>query len=241
MILGENLRRNIMKKVLSIMTVFTILLSFMTIGIDAQVYETDGGIQYSVNNGEVTVEGFNYAGNVMSVPEKIDGMPVLYIASQACRKNTAITELRLPESIVSVGEYAFAECPNLVKVVISGGRKIGRSAFRGCKALIELSLPSGLESIDDFAFEGCTMLGKVKIPKSLSFIGADAFAGCERLRFDVNGNSYAKEYAKNNAIPTSFKDTWEYTLLMIALTTVLMGAAVFIANIYIKRKKTSRK
>ncbi len=230
-----------MKKVLFITIVFIMMLSAASIGTYAHVYETDGGIQYSVNNGEVTVEGFNYAGNVMSVPEKIDGMPVLYIAPQACRKNTAITEVRLPKSIVSIGEYAFAECPNLVKVAISGGVKIERSAFRGCKALIELSLPKNLESIDDFAFEGCTMLGKVKMPKKLSFIGTDAFAGCERLRFDANGNSCAKEYAKNNSIPTSFKDTWEYTLLMIALTAGLMGGAVFIANIYIKRKKTHRK
>ena len=228
-----------MKKVLSMLIVFIMMILVTPICANAQVYETDNGIQYSVNNGEVTVEGFNYAGNVMKVPEKIDGMPVLYIAPQACRKNTAITELRLPKSIVSVGEYAFAECPNLVKVVISGGVNIERSAFRGCKALIELSLPNSLESIDDFAFEGCTMLGKVKIPKNLSFIGTDAFAGCERVRFDVSGNNYAKEYAKNNSIPTSFKDTWEYTLIMIALTTVLMGGATFVINAYIKRKKNS--
>lgn len=230
-----------MKKIASIIIVFIMLLSVTSIGTSAQVYETDSGIQYSVKDGEVTVEGFNYAGSIMNVPEKIDGMPVLYIAPQACRKNTAITEVRLPKSIVSIGEYAFAECPNLVKVVMSGGNEIGRSSFRDCKALIELSLPRSLESIDDFAFEGCTMLGNVKIPKSLSFIGTDAFAGCERLRFDVSGNSYAKEYAKNNSIPTSFKDTWEYTLLMIALTTLLMGGAVFAVNTYIKRKKNARR
>ncbi len=233
-------RRKVMKKVLLSIMTLAILLSAAAIGTNAQVYETDSGIQYSVNNGEITVEGFNYAGNVMNVPEKIDGMPVLYISPQACRKNVAITELRLPKSIVSIGEYAFAECPNLVKVVMSGGIDIGRSAFRDCKAMIELSLPNDLEKIDDFAFEGCTMLGKVKMPKSLSYIGTDAFAGCERLRFDTNGNSYAKEYAKNNSIPTSFKDTWEYTVLMIVLTTALMGGAVFVINIYFRRKKIAR-
>ncbi len=226
-----------MKKIISVFTAFLMIICVFPVAVGAEVLETKDGIQYSVSDGAVTVEGFNYAGTVMDVPENIDGYPVKYIAPQACRGNTAITELRLPKGLASVGEYAFGECPNLTKVTMAGGSDIGRSAFRDCKALITLKLPSSLKSIDDFAFEGCTMLGKVKIPKGLSEIGTDAFAGCERVSFDVKSNSYAKEYARKNNIPTDFKDTWEFTLIMLALVTLLLGGAVFAANKLLKKRK----
>lgn len=228
-----------MKKFLSIFFVFALMLSF-PIGIKAEVLEDGNGILYSVKNGEVTVEGFNYAGNKMKVPEKIDGLPVRYIAPYACRGNTAITTVILPSTIISVGDFAFAECPNLTKVEMKGGISIGRSAFRDCKALLKVTLPSTLESIDDFAFDSCVMLGKVKIPKGLKSIGVDAFAGCDRVRFEAGGNSYAKEYAESYSIPTSFKDSWEYTLLLIAVTTALLTGAVLAGKRIIKKAKENK-
>lgn len=114
-----------------ISTVFLLLFIFLTLPVGmSAVSETDSGIFYSIENGEITVEGFNYAGNIMDIPETIEGLPVRYIADQACRGNEAIIELRIPSSVVSVGEFAFAECKNLLKVEFSGGTEdIGYSAF----------------------------------------------------------------------------------------------------------------
>lgn len=205
-------------------------------GAETRIKETDDGILYSISDNEVTVEGFNYAGSVMRVPDKIDGLPVRYIAPQACRGNSALGEVILPSTIRVIGEYAFGECPNLTKVVMDGGYEIGVSAFRGSKALMSVTLPGTLEKIGDYAFENCTMLGKLKIPSSLKEIGIDAFAGCDRVSFRCGGNSYAKEYAKQYSIPTSFSDTWEFTVMMIVLTSAFLGSAVFGINKLIKRK-----
>ncbi len=225
-----------MKKITALLFSLFITLSLIPLGASAEVLETDSGIQYTVENGEVTLQGFNYAGTVMKVPEKIDGMTVKYVAPQACRGNDALTEVVLPSTVVSIGEYAFSECENLRTVKIEGGNSIGRSAFRDCKRLRSLSLPDNLISIDDFAFEGCTLLGKVKIPKSLEKLGTDAFAGCERLRFDLNGNDAAKEHAKKYNIPTSFTDTWEFTVILLVLVTVIIGGGVLVLNNAIKKK-----
>ena len=215
-----------MKKFLAVITVFIVILPCFSVG--ALPSETDSGIIYSIENGEVTVEGWGLAGTVMRVPESIEGYPVKYVANQACRGNDYITEIYLPSSIVSIGEYAFAECDNLTKVVFYGGESIGYSAFRGCKALLSLTLPKTLTLIDDSAFEGCTMLGKVKIPASVTKIGVDAFIGCDRLRFDASDNPYAKQYAREYSIPTSFFDSWEFTVLLIALASALVIGVYFI-------------
>ena len=216
---------------------FSLLIFCIPTVIRAEVLETDSGILYTVENGEVTVQGFNAVGTVMDIPEKIDGFPVTVIASQTCRGDDVITEVKIPSSVITIGEYAFAECDNLTKVVIKGGKIIDRSAFRDCKALLTLTLPSELEIIGDFAFEGCTVLGKVKIPKGLESIGTDAFMGCEMLRFELNGNSVAKAHAKKYNIPTSFVDTWEFTLLMTVIVSALLGVGLYILNKIIKKKK----
>ncbi len=235
-----NISERFMKKIISVFFAFLLVILCLPITAGAEVLETDGGIMYTVERGEVIIQGFNAAGSVMDIPEKIDGLPVTKIASQTCRGDMVITEVRIPKSVTSIGEYAFAECPNLTKVVIKGGNFIGRSAFRDCKALLTLKLPSDLESIDDFAFEGCTMLGTVKIPKGLTHIGTDAFMGCERLRFVLNGNDVAKAHAKKYNIPTSFTDTWEFTLLMLVLVTGLLGGGVFAVSRLMKNKKEKR-
>lgn len=226
-----------------ISAVFWLLLFFMMLPTEfSAVSETDGGIFYSIENEEVTVEGFNYAGNVMDIPDTIEGFPVKYIAAQACRGNEAIVELRIPASVVSVGEFAFAECRNLVKVKFESGTvQIGFSAFRDSASLRTVTLPDTLVSIDDCAFYGCIMLGKLSIPQSVSNIGVDVFSGCSELRLDVKNNKIAAEYAERYSIPTDFSSSWTYTVLLLLLVTALLSGAFFAVDKLVVKKKKQRK
>ena len=218
-----------------------LITTLLTLPTQAVVSETDSGIFYSVEGGVVTVEGFNAAGTVMDIPAEIDGMPVRYIADQTCRADKTITEVRIPESVLTIGEFAFADCPNLTKVVIKGGETIGYSAFRGCRALFSLTLPDTLKTLDDSAFYGCTMLSKVKIPASVTTIGVDAFMGCDRLVMDVKGNPYAKAYAEQYNIPTGFTSTFAFTLILLAVTTALLGGAAWVGYRMLLRRKEETK
>ncbi len=98
-----------------------------------------------------------------------------------------LTDVILPESLVSVGVRAFAYCRSLGKVTIPGGvETIGDDAFFGCDAMFSLTFSEGLESIGMQAFFGCEKLTAVDFPRSLKVIGASAFCGCEVLeRADV--------------------------------------------------------
>lgn len=64
--------------------------------------------------------------------------------------------LNLPESIETIGDYAFHGCTGLRSVNFSSNLKsIGRSAFELCKSLESITLPNSLKVIGEFAFYGC--------------------------------------------------------------------------------------
>ena len=58
---------------------------------------------------------------------------------------------------------------------------IGDAAFRDCKQLRAIKLPSKLRRIETEAFKNCTSLTEVCFPDSIVSIGNDAFAGCTAL------------------------------------------------------------
>lgn len=58
---------------------------------------------------------------------------------------------------------------------------IAASAFRDCKELVAVTLPSTLQHIGQYAFKNCINLGKVAIPQGVTRIDPQAFAYCYSL------------------------------------------------------------
>ena len=59
-----------------------------------------------------------------------------------------------------------------------GWTEIEEYAFKGCKELKSITLPSSLKAIGTRAFEGCENLRKITIPASVGSIGYCAFKDC---------------------------------------------------------------
>ncbi len=66
------------------------------------------------------------------------------------------------------------------KVYIVKG--IGKKAFSGADKLTGITLPSGLEYVDDFAFEGCTSLSRIIFPGNVVTFGEGVFFKCDKIQ-----------------------------------------------------------
>ena len=88
----------------------------------------------------------------------------------------------IPDSVASIGAYAFSDCTSLTSVTIpTSVTSIGRSAFEKCTSLTSVTIPDSVTSIGDDAFCDCTSLTSVTIPDSVTSIGGTAFYDCGSL------------------------------------------------------------
>ena len=96
--------------------------------------------------------------------------------------NEQITNLVIPSSVTSIGDYAFQGCSSLTSVTIPDSvTSIGESAFRDCSRLTSVTIPDSVTSIGSYAFWYCESLTSVTIPDSVTSIGECAFYGCSSL------------------------------------------------------------
>ena len=133
-----------------------------------------------------TVTGAESDGTVVDIPAVYNGWPVTAVGDGAF-ENSDIASVDLPDSILSIGEKAFAGTDSLRDVVIPSsvvawgkeafagsavervtvnGTVVGASAFDGCENLISVSFTDKLKKIDEYAFYACTALKNVDIPQS---------------------------------------------------------------------------
>ena len=116
-------------------------------------------------------------------------------AFQYCRGLTSVT---IPNSVTSIGSWAFSDCSGLTSVTIPNSvTSIGGSTFSGCSGLKSVTIPNSVTSIGDYAFKNCSGLTSVTIPNSVTSIGSNAFSGCSGLTsVNINSNSIiSKEYS----------------------------------------------
>lgn len=125
---------------------------------------------------------------ILHVQYKISGNCATIIG---CEKNT--TNLMIPSIIkshwkeypvTSIAESAFRKCRSLTSIVIpSSVISIGQDAFQGCSSLTSIIIPSGVTSIGNCAFDSCSSLTSVKFEEGskITSIGWGTFEGCSSL------------------------------------------------------------
>jgi len=95
------------------------------------------------------------------------------------KMNVSLRSMRASSERIEIGSYSFADCVNLVSVVLPKNlSSIGMNTFSGCTSLKSTEMLNNIEKIDSYAFEGCTRLKHVVIPGSVVSIGSFAFNGC---------------------------------------------------------------
>ncbi len=70
--------------------------------------------------------------------------------------NDAVTDVTVPEGVVSLSDGAFENCEKLTKISLpSTLGSMGEGTFRNCVGLTAFTVPAGLTTMGDACFEGC--------------------------------------------------------------------------------------
>ena len=97
-------------------------------------------------------------------------------------RNQKIESYIIFSNVKRIGDSAFSGCRSLSNIVIPDGvTSIGHYAFSSCTSLSNIVIPDSVTSIGDYAFEGCASLSDIVVPDSVTSIGSDSFRGCRSL------------------------------------------------------------
>ena len=104
-------------------------------------------------------------------------LSVTAVRSSAFSENTYLTSVTLPESVTSIGDYAFDSCEKIKKVTMPGVKTIGHWAFRNCYELESLDFSDKLESIGNYCFDKILKITSITLPETTTNLGGYVFEG----------------------------------------------------------------
>ncbi len=148
--------------------------------------------EYSLDDdGNATIT--KYAGNVkaLTIPDELDGHPVVAIANDVFKGNTALQSVVIPDTVTKIGAGCFLNCGKLMFVILPKNLvKLGEGAFEST-AITSIEIPRKLEEGNvsygeiygnsNGPFCKCEQLKTVKFEDGTTEIAQYLFAGCTGL------------------------------------------------------------
>ena len=96
--------------------------------------------------------------------------------------NIAVTSLHIPDTVTTIGSYAFLGCHSLAYLRLPNSlTTVGQQAFMRCHSIKELHLPESLRAVEPRAFSGLSSITHVRVPASLTNLPNGLFDDCTAL------------------------------------------------------------
>ncbi len=161
-------RRDIMRKLLTLLIAFTVVISIVSCGKNTENGKT-GDCTWTLKDTVLTISG--------------NGKMAHYSIFRKAPWGTNITKVIIKKGVSLIGHYAFADCTSLKSVDIPETlTEIGNFAFKGCTALTEVDIPDSVNLINTSAFLDCASLATVKMPNGLKHLPGGMFMNCHALK-----------------------------------------------------------
>jgi uncharacterized protein (DUF433 family) len=136
------------------------------------------GITYTIENNVITSTSYTSGSTDLVIPDTVTS-----IGSYAFNNvSNVLTSVIIPDSVTSIGGYAFQQCTKLTSIIIPNSvTNIGEAAFYRCTSLTDITISTGITSIGFYVFQECSSLTSVNIPNSVTSISLQAFQDCSKL------------------------------------------------------------
>ena len=162
-----------------------------------QVPAGKGLTEYTIPDGVTSIGGGSFAGcdqlteirvsagnthfkSVDGILFTADGKTLIQVPA-----GKGLTEYTIPNSVTSIGNYAFYKCSSLTSVTIPNSvTSIGDEAFYYCSSLTSVTIPDSVTSIGDGPFARCYKLTEIQVSA-----GNTHFKSVDGILFSADGKT----------------------------------------------------
>lgn len=191
-------------------------LQAINVSVENSSYKSQDGVLFSKDGKTLlTYPVSNYDLTQKPVYEIPDGTEEIAVSAFG-GSNVNLIEVKMPSSVTTMGEKAFASS-NIKKITLSPNLKTISDRAFWLSGIEEITIPAGVESVGLSAFYNCPELAKVTIEdgSKLKTIANSAFANCAKMEeFNFVGTceletieqfAFGNSTFKSFTLPTSVK------------------------------------